>query len=95
MKLRQDAREGAYRAKLLVGALALGAFLGALGWLHVVLLGGVGQDLPHLLRGAWTILTGARFADLRAEFLLSSLAGALVLGIPAAFLVFKKGVSSK
>lgn len=93
MKLRQEANEGGYRAKLLFGAAALGAFLGGIGWLHFILFEGVAQDLPTLLRAAWAVLTWARLADLRVEFLLSCAVGALALGLPAAFLVFKKGAS--
>lgn len=90
MKLKQDAGEAAYLAKLLFGALALGAFLGGLGWLHFILFDSQNLPLPRIVLGAWTILT-CRCPELRAEFLLSAGAGALALGLPVVLLIFKKG----
>lgn len=96
--LHQTAREGAFRARLLVGLAALGATLGVLGWLHYYITGlGVELDAGGYMRTAARVLLdpSARAAGLHLEMLAAAAAGAAALALPGLALLLKSQKSQK
>ena len=91
--LHQQARDIAFRARLITGLAALGAFLGALAWTHWRIYLNVSPPLALDYLGAiWRALTlpSAAASGLRLELLLSAAAGAAALALPALAVMVKK-----
>lgn len=90
--IHQQAREGAYRARLLTGLAALGAALGVLAWLyHYSTAAGLDLAADVYMRVAWRVLTdpSARAAGLHLEMLAAAAAGAAALALPGLALLLK------
>ena len=90
--IHQQAREGAYRARLLAGLAALGAALGVLAWLHYYISDlGIDLDAGGYMRTAARVALdpSARAAGLHLEMLAAAAAGAAALALPGLALLLK------
>lgn len=89
--MRREARELAWRAKLIFGLALLGGLAGGLLYLHFFIFARELQELPRYGLAVWNAFTldvpGARLA--RRELLLSAAAGAVALAGPVLLFLIK------